>query len=214
MAVTRQTAATEQAAPGRARAIFLDKDGTLVENVPYNIDPDRVTLCPRAVQGLQLLQHHRFTLFIVSNQPGIAKGYFAEHELLRLLRYLIQLLARHGIAIAGAYYCPHSADGVVTRWATLCTCRKPMPGMLLRAAHEHDIELARSWMIGDILHDVEAGHRAGCQSALIDNGNETLWEYTALRIPDLIATDLHAAAKAIIRRDGADFPRPGQSVPQ
>lgn len=183
------------------RAIFLDKDGTLVENVPHNVDANRVVLCPKAIEGLRLFQQDRYALFIVSNQPGIALGYFGEEDLLRLQRYLTQLLVERGIALRGFYFCPHSPDGSVAPYATLCTCRKPMPGLLLRAAREHGIDLAHSWMIGDILHDVEAGRRAGCKTVLIDNGNETEWQRGTLRTPHVIANNLRAAAKAIAIMD-------------
>ena len=184
------------------RAIFLDKDGTLVEDVPYNIDPARVVLCPGVVEGLQLLQRHGYALIVVSNQAGIARGYFGEEDLQALERHLVRLFRGHGIALHGFYWCPHSPDGRVARYATLCTCRKPMPGMLLRAAREHGVDCKQSWMVGDILNDVEAGRRAGCKTVLIDNGNETEWEWSALRSPDLLVKEFLHAARAIVDADG------------
>ena len=136
-------------------------------------------------------------LFIVSNQSGVARGLFTEAALGPVERRLNDLLAQYDVTLDGFYYCPHHPEGSVARYATSCTCRKPMPGMLLRAAVEHDIDLAHSWMIGDILNDVEAGTRAGCRTVLIDNGNETEWELSPLRIPDLSAPNLHAAATMI-----------------
>jgi D-glycero-D-manno-heptose 1,7-bisphosphate phosphatase len=183
------------------RAIFLDKDGTLVEDVPYNADPARVTLCSGAVEGLRLLQSQGYALVVVTNQPGIARGMFDDEALARMRDHIASLLAAHGIVLHGFYHCPHSADGVVPRFSTLCMCRKPMPGLLLRAARELGIDRMRSWMIGDILNDVEAGRRAGCKTVLLDNGNETEWEWSALRSPDVIAGDLLAAAKAILRSE-------------
>jgi D-glycero-D-manno-heptose 1,7-bisphosphate phosphatase len=97
----------------------------------------------------------------------------------------------------GFYYCPHSPDGVITRYAIPCTCRKPMPGMLYRAAREHGLDLAQSWMVGDILDDIEAGRRAGCRTVLIDNGNETEWKRSPLRTPHLTAPNLYTAAAMI-----------------
>lgn len=187
--------------PNLARAVFLDKDGTLVEDVPYNVDPKKVMLCPGVIEGLRLLQKHGYMLIVVSNQPGIAKGLFDEDAFARLRTYLTQLLASHGITLHGFYHCPHSPDGTVDRYATLCMCRKPMPGMLLRAAREHNIDRSQSWMIGDILNDVEAGRRAACKTALIANGNETEWEWSSLRTPDLIVDNLYSAAKAITLND-------------
>ncbi len=183
------------------RAIFLDKDGTLVEDIPYNVNPALLELTWQAGQALQLLKELGYAVFVVTNQPGVARGLFTEAALEALEKRLSELLAQYGVALDGFYYCPHSADGTVERYAVSCTCRKPMPGMLFRAAHEHGIDLAASWMIGDILNDVEAGRRAGCRTVLIDNGNETEWKMSAHRAPHLTAPDLYVAATMI-----ASFP--------
>lgn len=179
------------------QAIFLDKDGTLVENVPYNVNPQLIELTWLAGPALQLFQQMGYKLFVVSNQAGIAKGIFTESALGPVERRLGELLAQYGVRLDGFYYCPHSPQGVINRYAVPCTCRKPMPGMLTRAAKEHGIDLHQSWMIGDILDDVEAGHRAGCRTVLIDNGNETEWKMSPQRKQDLTVPNLYAAARAI-----------------
>ncbi|WP_334190977.1 D-glycero-alpha-D-manno-heptose-1,7-bisphosphate 7-phosphatase [Noviherbaspirillum sp.] len=179
------------------QAIFLDKDGTLVENVPYNVNPQLIELTWLAGPALQLFQQMGYRLFVVSNQAGIAKGIFTESALGPVERRLGELLAQYGVRLDGFYYCPHSPQGVINRYAVACTCRKPMPGMLTRAANDHGIDLHRSWMIGDILDDVEAGQRAGCRTVLIDNGNETEWKMSPQRKPDLTVPNLYAAARAI-----------------
>jgi D-glycero-D-manno-heptose 1,7-bisphosphate phosphatase len=179
------------------RAIFLDKDGTLVNDVPYNVNPDLIQLTWLAGPALQLFQQMGYALFVVSNQAGIAKGFFTEASMPPVKQRLAELLAQYGVALNDFYYCPHSPNGTINRYAIGCTCRKPMPGMLQRAAHEHGIDLSRSWMIGDILHDVEAGRRAGCQTVLIDNGNETEWQMGPQRTPHLTAPNLYAAARMI-----------------
>jgi len=186
------------------RAIFLDKDGTLVEDVPYNVNPELIELTWQAGQALQILQGLGFALIVVTNQSGVARGLFTEAALAPVHQRLSDLLAQYGVALSGFHYCPHHPEGVIGRYAVPCTCRKPMPGMLLRAASELDIDLSRSWMIGDILHDVEAGRRAGCQTVLIDNGNETEWKVSPLRTPHLSAPDLYTAATMIaaIEREG------------
>jgi D-glycero-D-manno-heptose 1,7-bisphosphate phosphatase len=179
------------------QAIFLDKDGTLINDVPHNVDPGLIELCDKAGDGLHLLQQIGYHLFVMTNQPGVAKGLFPEEALEPVEARITELLSREQVVLDGFYYCPHHPDGVLPGYATDCDCRKPMPGMLLRAAQEHGIDLSRSWMIGDILHDIEAGNRAGCKTALIDNGNETEWELSPARTPDLIVPDLYAAAVAI-----------------
>ena len=186
------------------RAIFLDKDGTLIDDVPYNVDPAQVRLSWQAGPALQLLQEAGYKLIVVTNQSGVARGLFTEAALDGVQARLVELLAQYGVQLDGFYHCPHHPDGTVARYALACTCRKPMPGMLVRAAQEHGIDLVQSWMIGDILNDVEAGHRAGCRSVLIDNGNETEWVESPLRRPDLFAADLYAAATAILSIGAGD----------
>lgn len=183
------------------RAIFIDKDGTLIRDVPHNVDPDRIELSDGAGEGLHLLQQRGYRLFIVTNQPGVAKGLFAETALEPVEVRITELLSREQVVLDGFYYCPHHPGGVVQEYASECDCRKPMPGLLMRAAREHGVDLADSWMIGDILHDVEAGNRAGCNTVLIDNGNETEWQMSDERMPDIVAPDLSAAALAIAHYD-------------
>ena len=183
------------------QAIFLDKDGTLIKDVPHNVDPDLVELSDGAGDGLHLLQQRGYRLFVISNQPGVAKGLFAEIALEPVEIRIAELLSQEQVVLDGFYYCPHHPDGVVEGYAIDCDCRKPMPGLLLRAAREHGIDLSRSWMVGDILNDIEAGSRAGCKTVLIDNGNETEWQLSAARMPDMILPNLYAAALAIARHD-------------
>lgn len=183
------------------KAIFLDKDGTLVDNLPYNVDPARIALSIGAGAGLRIFAQLGYRLFVVSNQAGVARGYFSEAALAPVADRLAVLLDREQVALQGFYYCPHHPDGISAPYRCECACRKPMPGMLLQAAAEHALTLSRCWMIGDILHDVEAGNRAGCKTILIDNGNETEWEMSTLRQPDFIAPDLYAAALLVAHED-------------
>lgn len=185
------------------RAIFLDKDGTLVDDVPYNVEPRRVTLNCGAGPALRLLAQLDYRFFVISNQDGIAHGRFGERAMDGVHDRLADLLFRERVSLDGFYYCPHHPQGSVLRYAIECRCRKPSPGMLLRAAEEHDIDLGNSWMVGDILHDVEAGNRAGCRTLLIDNGNETEWRLGPRRIPTRIAPDLYTAAVLIARNTEA-----------
>lgn len=178
--------------------IFFDKDGTLLENMPYNVAPERIHMASYAERGLAALAGMDADLFIVTNQPGVALGYFPLSALDEVELVMSRIFMRNGVRLAGFYYCPHYPDGEVTRYAVHCSCRKPAPGLLLRAAQEHGIDLRCSWMVGDILHDVEAGRRAGCRTILIDNGNETEWHLNALRTPDYIAADLEHAAMHIL----------------
>jgi D,D-heptose 1,7-bisphosphate phosphatase len=179
------------------KAIFLDKDGTLVDNVPYNVEPRRIQLSSGAGPALRLLARLDYRFIVVSNQAGIALGRFPEDAMAAVSDRLADLLFRENLSLDGFYYCPHDPEGTVAPYSIACHCRKPLPGLLLKAAVEHDIDLRASWMIGDILHDVEAGNRAGCRTVLLDNGNETEWRLGPRRIPTRMAPDLYAAAVLI-----------------
>jgi D-glycero-D-manno-heptose 1,7-bisphosphate phosphatase len=162
-------------------AVFVDKDGTLIENVPYNADPARLRFMPGATDALRRLAQRGFALVMVTNQSGLARGHFSAEQWDTLLGVLLERLRREaGVALLDVMVCPHApgSDGL-----PLCTCRKPSPGMLLHAARLHRLDLARSWMIGDTLDDIEAGRRAGCRTVLFHSGGETLWQRSALRTP-------------------------------
>jgi D-glycero-D-manno-heptose 1,7-bisphosphate phosphatase len=180
-----------------SKAIFLDKDGTLIEDVPYNVDPHQMRLLPGVAKGLQAFNAAGYKLIVVSNQSGVARGYFPETALRGVERRLRELLlpeGEAGVALTGFYTCSHHPEAVLSQYRCDCTCRKPAPGLLLQAAAEHGIDLASSWMIGDILDDIEAGRRAGCRTVLIDNGNETVWRLTEMRRPHLRVMDMAEAA--------------------
>lgn len=185
--------------PRDRRAVFLDKDGTLVEDVPYNVDPSLLRFTPRAIDGLRLLQSHGYLLIIASNQPGIALGHFNRAALAKLHAALKQMLADEGITLHGFYACPHAASADPKR--PNCLCRKPAPGLLRQGAQAHQVNLSRSWMVGDILNDVEAGRRAGCRTVLLDVGNETQWLMSPLREPHFRCKDLFDAAQVIVNAD-------------
>ena len=172
------------------KAVFIDKDGTLVENVPYNVDPARVALTRGAAGACRTLARQGYRLFVVSNQPGIALGKFASADLAAVFAELELQVP----SIDGFYFCPHGPED-------RCECRKPACGMLRRAAREHGIDLGRSWMVGDILDDVEAGRRACCRTVLVDNGNETEWREGPLRAPDHVVSNLLEAASVIVNAE-------------
>lgn len=180
------------------QAIFLDKDGTLIEDIPYNVDPEKIHLSEGAVEGLQLLYRAGYPLIVVSNQAGIAHGYFSEKDLEQVVHRLEDLLAEIGVLLAGFYYCPHHPEGKIAIYRMDCDCRKPSPGLLFQAALEQGIDLKESWMIGDILNDIEAGQRAGCHTILIDNGNETEWVLNSIRMPQYCVLNLTEAAHIIL----------------
>lgn len=181
------------------KAVFLDKDGTLVKDVPYNVNPKRIHFYSDTFPALRALHQAGYLLVIVSNQSGIARGLFAPADLDQVEAYIrTQMMEQAGAPLAGFYACPHHPAGTVEKYAIQCECRKPRPGMLLQAAEDLNIDLRHSWMVGDILNDVEAGNMAGCSTILIDNGNETEWILSDERQPDFIVSNLHEATQAIL----------------
>jgi D-glycero-D-manno-heptose 1,7-bisphosphate phosphatase len=183
------------------KAMFLDKDGTLIPDIPYNVDPEKIALSNDAIAGLIELQSEGYKLIIISNQSGVAKGYFTEDKLHAVADKIKELLVSEGLRLDGFYYCPHHPQGTLPGYNIECECRKPAAGMLFKAATEHDVRLESSWMIGDILNDVEAGNRAGCKTVLIDNGNETEWVDGPYRTPTITCENINEAAGRLLTID-------------
>ncbi len=184
--------------------MFLDKDGTLIDNVPYNVDPALIRLSRGAAYGVRRLHEAGYRLAVVSNQSGVARDLFPEDALDGVTRRLRALLAPLGVALGAAVYCPHDPTGAVERYRVACDCRKPAPGLLVRAAGALGADLARAWMVGDLLDDVEAGRRAGCRTVLVDSGGETEWRDGPQRRPHYRARDLAEAAEMILMHDRRD----------
>lgn len=181
----------------KQRGLFLDRDGTLVHPRHYPARPEELQLYDDIDDGLRRLQRLGFRLVVITNQAGLALSYFGATELERMHEHLARLLAQRGVYLDGIFHCPHHPDGIVAELAIACDCRKPRPGLLYTAAAQLDLDLARSWFVGDILHDVEAGNRAGCRTALVNNGGETEWLGGPFRTPELIAADTRQALDLI-----------------
>jgi D-glycero-D-manno-heptose 1,7-bisphosphate phosphatase len=183
------------------RALFLDRDGTLVEPRHYPSRPADLVLVPGIGPLLRTFQMSGWALIVVTNQSGLARGLFSQDDLDRMHHRLRGMLAAWAVTIDGIYACPHHVDGIVPHLAVPCTCRKPAPGLLLTAAAAHEIDLARSWMLGDILDDVEAGNRAGCQTVLVDLGTEQMPDRPE-RWPRLVAPSTADALRQIAAAEG------------
>ena len=183
------------------RAIFLDRDGTLVHAKHYPTRPDELVLYDGVVGELAALRAAGFALVMVTNQSGLARGLFSTGELRRMHDYLRTRMAAAGAALDAIYVCPHHPEGSVAEYAVECSCRKPRPGMLEEAARDLALDLARSWFVGDILDDVEAGNRAGCSTALVDLGTESR-PSDPLRTPTLVARTTLDALRAIQHVEG------------
>lgn len=149
------------------RACFLDRDGVLIKDMHYIKDPDDVELMPGVADALKKLHDNGFLCVVVSNQSGVARGYFSEESVDVVNARICELLAERGEKLDASYYCPHYPDGDVDEYSFDCDCRKPGPGMFLKAAEEHSINLGESFMIGDKVSDIEAARKAGCKEAVM-----------------------------------------------
>ncbi len=190
-------------AGGRRPAVFLDRDGTLNENPPpgdYTRRPEDLRLLGGVPGALKDLRDAGYLLVVCTNQSGVAKGVFTADDVEAVNARLESLLAAHGVEIGGVYYCPHGPDST-------CECRKPRPGLVLRAADELGVDLARSWAVGDAARDLESARTAGVRGAVLVWGNSypgKREEAEALS-PDASVADLAAAADFILaRRGGAE----------
>lgn len=181
-----------------SKAIFLDCDGTLIENLGYINHPDQVKLLLGVPEALIELRAMGYKLVVVSNQSGVARGIVTEKALAKIHNRLKKLLAEKNASLDRIYYCPYYPDGVVEKYCKKSNNRKPAPGMLLTAADKMNIDLSQSWMIGDSDSDIEAGARAGCKTIL------TNYNYSAYRrleppafSPDYRAVNMKEAVNII-----------------
>lgn len=160
----------------KKRAIFIDKDGCLIPDIPYNINPDVIILANGAGETLSQLKKQGYLLILITNQSGIARGYFKEDALPAVWEKINKLLRENNVQLDDVFYCPHNPEDN-------CKCRKPKPGNIQKAIKKYNIDSSKSWMIGDILNDVEAGNRGGCKTILLNTGNETEWREDEYRHP-------------------------------
>lgn len=172
-------------------AAFLDRDGTLIEDVGFPRDPGQVRMLDGAAPALRSMAAAGLRLVVISNQSGIGRGLITPEQAQSVHQRFASVLADEGIALDGAKYCPHAPDEG-------CGCRKPSPRMLLEAAQELDLDVERSFMIGDKLSDVEAGQRAGCRTVLLAPAG-----FDPVPAADLVATDWDAAARFVLDSVGA-----------
>jgi histidinol-phosphate phosphatase family protein len=173
-------------------AVFLEKDGTLLEKASGG---GRIRLRPGAVDALLLLAGLGYELVVIGNQPGVARGVFPIGALEAVSAHLDDLFLTHGFRLAGSYWCPHDPAGRVMEYSFSCACRMPLPGLMQAAAGNHDLDLARSWVIGSDADTIEAGQRAGCSTAWIGEDDDA----APGGLADLAAHNLLEAAAGIMR---------------
>ncbi len=189
--------------PGRP-AVFIDRDGCLTEEVGYVNHPSRIRLLPRSVEAVGRLNQAGIPVVVVTNQAGVAKGYFSEETLRDVNAEMMRQLAAGQARLDALYVCLHHPREGERPYRVHCDCRKPRPGMLIKAAAELGLDLAASAMVGDKLSDVEAGQAAGAAGILVLSGyGRGEWEYRSAgsRIkPDYVGGDLLDAVDWVMER--------------
>lgn len=186
-----------------SRAVFLDRDGTLIREKGFICHFDEVEIFPFSFQALRILNAAGFRIIVITNQSAIGRGICSESQVITLHRELTDYFKLNHAVIDGFYYSPYLEDAKLPEFRKKDQSRKPAPGMILQAARDFDVELSESFMIGDSTRDIIAGHRAGCRSVLVltGNGSQARLELEEQKVkPDFIAEDLLDAAKKISRQ--------------
>ena len=183
------------------RTVFLDRDGTIIEDTGFVRRIEDVKLLPQAGEAIRRLNEAGFLVVVVSNQSGVARGLLTENDVAATNKRMVQLLKKSGAKIDALYYCPHLFEGKVPEYAVICECRKPRPGMLLKAAEELDIDLAESFTVGDAPRDVEAGLNAGTRTVLLTQSATRAEEAPKGCV---MAEDLVAAVEIILEEAGGE----------
>ena len=189
------------------KAVFLDRDG-VINGIVYHEEMGIVDspftarqfkLLPRVCKSIQLLRRCRLKIFLVSNQPGLAKRHMSQRTFDQIHRKMTRLLAQGRAPLDGIYYCTHHPQASLKKYRTVCACRKPAPGLFLQAAREWGIRLSQSYLVGDGVTDMQAGKAAGCKTVFVGN-----WKCDICRVmenhdirPDGVASDLWEAARQI-----------------
>lgn len=187
--------------PRYGGGIFFDRDGTMIREKNYLSKIEEVEFLPGVITGLKKLKRCGFPMYIFTNQAGVGHGYFDENTVAQIHRHLGSLLKKNGIALAGAFYCPHHPQAKIKAYRRDCFCRKPNPGLLYQAAYSACIDLAKSYVVGDKLIDIEAGKRVNAKTILVLTGYG-LRESTQITLkstPSFIAANFREATGWILK---------------
>lgn len=188
-------------------AVFIDRDGTISEEVGYVNHPSRFRLFPYAASAIKLLNDQGWLAIVITNQAGVARGYFSESMIATVHDNLMRELRDQDARVDAIYYCAHHPTVGEPPYRLECDCRKPKPGLITRAAEDQEIALEQSWMIGDRYGDIELARNAGVRSAFVLSGygrgewenQSSLWKHQ----PDLVAENLLEAVESILRSEKA-----------
>lgn len=187
------------------RAVFLDRDGTINEEVDYICRPNQLKILEGSALAIRSLNQKNLKVVVITNQAGIAYGYYTEEDLTHIHQELIRQLNSYKAKVDAIYYCPHHPEGTLEQYRVRCTCRKPEPGLFLKAAQELGIDLKASYVVGDKMSDIQAGKRLGCFTILVETGfgkRELAKGAPAGLMPDVVVPDLHAALPYLLQEEG------------
>jgi D-glycero-D-manno-heptose 1,7-bisphosphate phosphatase len=182
------------------RAVFLDRDGTLIEEVGYLDRLDRIHLYPYSVDAVRLLNRAGYTVVVTTNQSGVARGFFGEDFVGAAHQQLQRTFTGGGARIDGFYYCPHHPEAAVAAYREACDCRKPQPGLFRRAGRDLDLDLPRSFVVGDRANDLDAGRAIGAAGVLVLTGYGTSVEAAARGAAAAVTSNLAEAVSWILRQ--------------
>lgn len=184
----------------KRKAVFFDRDGTIIEDMDYLSDPNGVRLIKGAAYAIRILSEAGYFIVMVSNQSGVARGMFTIYEV-QLVNERVEVeLEKAGSRLDAVYFCPHYDKGSVPAYSFSCACRKPRPGMGLRAAQEHELLLSESYMIGDKYSDVEFARNCGMKNGILVRTGHGMEQTLLLSDYGMEAADIYAAAKMIIKQ--------------
>jgi D-glycero-D-manno-heptose 1,7-bisphosphate phosphatase len=181
------------------KAVFMDRDGTIVEDVGYMNSPAQIKFIPGSIEAIKLLNEAGYKVVVITNQAGVARGLVTEDMLQTIDKTLHKWILNGGAHLDGLYYCPHHPEHGVYPYKQVCECRKPHPGLIKRAQRDLNIDLANSYMIGDKATDVEAGKRAGTKAVFVKSGHGNEEKDKLVEKPDHIADNLLAAVKWVLK---------------
>lgn len=182
-------------------AVFLDRDGTIIEDVGFLGSLDAMRVLPWSAEAIRMLNDAGYPVVVITNQSGVGRGFFDEAHVRATHDALDRALAEGSARVDAYYYCPHHPEASDLRYRAACECRKPAPGLLRQAASDLDLDLSRSWMVGDWWRDVEAGVAAGARGILIRSGHDTVHRPAPAEAPpaDAILGNLMEAVVWILR---------------
>lgn len=189
-------------------AVFMDRDGTISKEVGYLNEPDQFHLIPKSAEAIKLINESGLLAIVVTNQSGVARGYFTEEMVHRVHGKMEKLLDERGVRLEGIYYCPHHPEGIVESYRKTCNCRKPASGLLKKASKDHSINLDASYVVGDKLIDIELASKVGAKGILVLTGYGKDELKRINDIPEMkpayVADNLFDAAKWIINDSGVN----------